>query len=311
MMVRHLWTDRPMPAPADVDLMMIGHFARDRLVVDGQGVTASGGGVYYGSIALRHLGLSVAAVTRLHPDDFPWLGDLKAEGVQVFATPAPATSGIANCYSSADMERRICKPSGFAGPFSPAEIPDLPAQIYAVVPIMAGEVDLALLELLAGRGPVALDVQGFVRVCEGDELVFRPWPDVEKGLSLVTYLKADRAEAELLTGQTDLELAARQLAAYGPREVLLTESWGATVYANGATVRAPFAPRCLDGRTGRGDTCFATYLGRRLQAEPEEAIALAAAVTTLKLERPGPWCGPLADAEEQMRRAMARRTGSE
>ena len=129
----------------DVDVMMIGHFARDRLVVDGKAEIASGGGVYYGSIALRRLGARVAVVTRLHADDMQRLDELSAEGVQVFASPAPETSGIENVYSSADMERRICTPLGFAGSFRVAEIPSLTARIYAVVPIIAGEVDLALL----------------------------------------------------------------------------------------------------------------------------------------------------------------------
>jgi sugar/nucleoside kinase (ribokinase family) len=277
--------------------MMIGHFAKDRNVVDGRGELASGGGVYFGSVALRRLGVRVAVVTRLHPDDFPLLEELEQEGVHVFATPATETSGIANYYDSTDMERRVCKPLGFAGPFHPEEIPDLPARIYAVVSIIAGEVDLTLLQSLARRGPVALDVQGFVRVREGDDLVFRPWPEMEEGLSHVTYLKADRAEAELLAGQTDLQEAAHQLARYGPREVVLTQSSGVTVFADGQLHRAPFAPRSLDGRTGRGDTCFATYLGRRLTGSPEEATRLAAAVTTLKQERPGPWRGTLADVD--------------
>jgi hypothetical protein len=77
------------------------------------------------------------------------------------------------------------------------------ARIYAVLPLMAGEVDLPLLKNLAERGPVALDVQGFVRVRVGDELLFRPWPDMRAGLALVTYLKVDRAEAEALTGELD------------------------------------------------------------------------------------------------------------
>jgi sugar/nucleoside kinase (ribokinase family) len=162
---------------------------------------------------------------------------------------------------------------------------------------MAGEVDLPLLELLAQRGPVALDVQGFVRVRDGGYLVFRHWAEMEQGLSLVTYLKVDRAEAELLTGQTDLQAAARQLAGYGPREIVLTQSAGVTVWADGQIYQAPFTPRSLAGRTGRGDTCFASYLGWRLKAPPEEAVRVAAAVTTLKQEQPGPWKGSLADLE--------------
>ncbi|MBL7065495.1 MAG: carbohydrate kinase [Anaerolineae bacterium] len=284
-----------MTLSPDVDIMMIGHFAKDRLVVDGASETASGGAIYYGSVALRRIGLRVAIVTRLHPDDFPRLDELKREGVQVFAASAPATSGIENIYNSADMERRTCKLMAFAGPFQQEKVPDLSAQVYLITPIIAGEVDLSLLKSLAARGPVGLDVQGFVRVRKDGHLVFRQWPDMAEGLAHVTYLKVDRAEAELLTGQTDLRVAARQLATYGPREVVVTQSSGLTVYAGGQIYEAPFTPRSLTGRTGRGDTCFATYVGKRLSASAEEACRFAAAVTTLKQEQPGPWRGTLAD----------------
>jgi len=176
-------------------------------------------------------------------------------------------------------------------------MPSQAARVYLVVPIMAGEVDLPLLRWLAARGPVGLDVQGFVRVREGDSLVFRPWPEMAEGLALVTYLKVDRAEAELLTGQTDLREAARELAGYGPREIVITQSPGVTVYADGQVYEAPFTPRSLAGRTGRGDTCFATYVGRRLAASAEEACHWAAAVTTLKQEQPGPWRGSPDDVQ--------------
>jgi sugar/nucleoside kinase (ribokinase family) len=286
-----------MAPNTEFDVVMIGHFAKDRLVVDGQTEIASGGAVYYGSVALRRLGVDVAVVTRLHPGDFPLLDDLKQEGVQVFAAPAPETSGIENTYDSSDMERRICKPLGFAGPFRQENIPDLSAQVYVVASIIAGEVDLPLLISLAQRGPIAIDIQGFVRVRENGNLVFRQWPDMEKGLSHVTYLKVDRAEAELLTGLTDMKAAVHRLAEYGPHEIVLTQSSGVTVLADGHIHQESFTPRSLAGRTGRGDTCFATYLGRRLTRSPEEATRLAAAVTTLKQEKPGPWTGTLADAK--------------
>ena len=291
-----------MGSKADVDIMMIGHFARDRVVVDGDGELVPGGAVYFGSMVLRRLGLNVAVVTRLRADDFHLLEDVKQAGVRVFASPAAETSGIENIYDSADMERRICHPLGFAGPIQLTDIPEVPALIYSIAPIMAGEVDLSLLKSLAQRGPVALDIQGFVRVREGAELVHKPWPEIAEGLAHVTYLKVDRTEAELLTGLTDLDAAARHLAEYGPREIVLTQSSGVTVYANGQFYQAPFIPRSLAGRTGRGDTCFATYLGKRLTASPEEATRWAGAVTTLKQEKSGPWHGSLADAEILMAR---------
>ncbi len=276
-----------------VDILMIGHIAKDRLVVDGKGEMAPGGAVYYGSIALRRLGVNVAVATRLHPDDFEILDELKAAGVHVFAVPAPETSGIENIYNSADMERRITHPLGFAGPFREEDIPDVKARIYAVVPIIAGEVDLPLLKKIASRGPTALDVQGFIRVREGDSLVFKPWAEMAEGLPHVTYLKVDLAEAEFLTGQSDPVAAAAALAEYGVREVVLTRSQGVLAYVGGEAYFAPFSPRSLAGRTGRGDTCFATYLGKRLTESPAEACRWAAAVTTLKQEKPGPWDGDM------------------
>ncbi len=144
---------------------------------------------------------------------------------------------------------------------------------------------------------MALDVQGFVRVRVGNQLLFRPWAEMAEGLAQVTYLKVDRAEAEALTGETDLTVAAAKLAAYGPREIVLTQSSGVTVYADGQTHFAPFTPRSLAGRTGRGDTCFATYLTKRLTSSPEEACRWAGAVTTLKQEQPGPWRGTVAEVE--------------
>ena len=133
------------------DVMMIGHFAKDRNVVDGRGQTESGGGVYFGSMVLRRMGLRVAVVTRLHPDDLPRLDELKQEGVDVFAQPAPATSGIENSYQSSDMERRICKPLGFAGTIPVSDLPNITARIYAITPILAGEVDMLVLKALAEK----------------------------------------------------------------------------------------------------------------------------------------------------------------
>jgi sugar/nucleoside kinase (ribokinase family) len=286
-----------MAATNSVDLMMIGHFAIDRNVIDGKGATVAGGAVYFGSMALRQLGMSVAVVTRLRSEDFSYLDELKQAGVSVFAVPAIETSGIENIYDSADMERRICHPLGFAGPIRLTDVPDLSARIYAVAPIMAGEVDLDLLRALAHRGPVALDIQGFVRVRSDGKLIYKRWSDLEEGLSHVTYLKVDRAEAELLTGLTDLATAAHRLAEYGPREIVLTQSSGVTVCADGQIYRAPFQSRSLVGRTGRGDTCFATYLGKRLSTLPAEATRWAGAVTTLKQEQPGPWRGTPAEVE--------------
>ena len=281
----------------EFDIVMIGNFAKDKLIVDGLEEIASGGGVYYGSIVVKRLGARVAVVTRLHPDDFPRLEELRSEGVEVFPTPADGTSGIANYYQSSNMETRICKPIGFGGKYKLGEIPDLPSKVIMLTPLFAGEVDLPILQVLSKKAPIGLDIQGFVRVPVENDLIYQPWADFVQGLKCITYLKVDRAEAEFLTGSSDIHDAALKLHSLGPKEIVLTQSSGVTVLADGNFYTAPFTPRSLAGRTGRGDTCFSSYIAKRLTENAETACRWAAVVTSLKQEKSGPWKGTSEEVE--------------
>jgi sugar/nucleoside kinase (ribokinase family) len=282
---------------ADFDIVMIGNFAKDKLIVDGVEEIASGGGVYYGSVVAKRLGARVAVITRLHPDDFPRLQELRDEGVQVFAIPADGTSGIANYYASSNMETRICKPIGFGGKYQLSQIPDLSTRVIMLTPLFSGEIDLPLLEALASRAPLAMDIQGFIRVPVENDLIFRPWSEMAQGLKHLTYLKVDKAEAEFLTGASDLREASRKLHALGPSEIVLSQTSGVTVFADGKFHTAPFNPRSLVGRTGRGDTCFTTYIAMRLEQDAETACRWAGVVTSLKQEVRGPWKGTRHEVE--------------
>ncbi len=281
----------------DVDVLMVGNFAKDKIIIDGEEEIASGGGVYFGSVVVKRLGHSVAVATRLHPDDFFRLDELKNEEIDLYPTPAESTSGIANYYQSFDMEQRICKPIGFGGKFQLADIPDVHPKVIMITPLYAGEVDLELLIELSKRAPIALDIQGFIRVPVETGLEFRPWKDIEQGLKYIKYLKVDKAEAQFLTGKDNLKEAAYKLFSMGPQELIMTESPGITVFANNEFVHAPFNPRSLAGRTGRGDTCFATYVTKRLDANPEIACKWAGVITSIKQETPGPWKGTIQEVE--------------
>jgi len=290
----------------EFDIVMIGNFAKDKLIVDGIEEIASGGGVYYGSVVAKRLGARVAVVTRLHPDDFQRLEELRAEGVKVFPTLAGGTSGIANYYQSSNMETRLCKPIGFGGKYDINEIPDLPTKVIMLTPLFAGEVDLHILKTLSKRAPVGMDIQGFVRVPVENDLIFQPWADLLEGLKCITYLKVDRAEAEYLTGSSDIHEAALKLHSLGPKEIVLTQSSGVTVFADGNFYSAPFTPRSLAGRTGRGDTCFSAYIVKRLTENAEIACQWAAIVTSLKQEHPGLWNGTAEEVETILKTVISR-----
>ena len=284
----------------DYDIVMIGNFARDKIIIDGVEQVTSGGGGYYGSVVVKHLGVSVALITRLKKEDFTYLEELREEGIGVYAIPADGTSGIANYYKSENMETRICKPIGFGGKYNLEEIPDVTAKVILLTPLFSGEVDLPLLRSLSQKTPLGMDIQGFVRVPVGDDLIFQPWDEMEEGLSYITYLKVDKAEAEFLTGLSDLEEAVIKLHKLGPKEIVLTQSSGVTVFAKGKFHFSPFTPRSLAGRTGRGDTCFSTYIAMRLKEDAESACQWAGVVTSLKQEAPGPWKGTVNEVKERL-----------
>jgi len=282
----------------DYDVVAIGHLDKGRIVRGSESRQAVGGAVYYGGAVLARLGLKVAVVTRLAREDAWMLEELRSFGIEVFPVWTPETTGIENYHPDPDSDFRRCRPLGFAGTFREEDLPDVEARLFYVGTIFADEVDLPFLRAVAARGPLALDAQGCLRVLVGGELVTDGWPEAPQALPLVRHLKVDDREAEALTGEGNLVVAARKLAELGPEEVILTHGKGVLVLAGGELYEAPFEPRSLAGRTGRGDTCFAAYLGRRLLGDlPPEATKFAAALTTMKLERPGPFRGSLAEVK--------------
>jgi sugar/nucleoside kinase (ribokinase family) len=65
--------------------------------------------------------------------------------------------------------------------------------------------------------------------------------------------------------------------------------------------RAPFNPANLSGRTGRGDTVFAAYIAWRLKGHGiDEALHYSAALTSIKMEHPGPFMGSVAEVQARM-----------
>lgn len=274
------------------DVVCIGHLSEDRNIAGERSEVSTGGAIYYGGMVLLFLGLRVAVVTRLAQQDFFLLDGLKAAGADLFPVATAETSRIKNIYPDPTSDRRTCHPLGFAGPFCPEDIPEVEARLYYVGPIMPGEVDLPFLHEVAARGPLALDAQGILRKQVGNEMIIGDCPEAAEGLAIVRYLKVDDREAEVLTGERNYRRAAALLAEMGPQEVVLTHKSGVLTRVGGNTFEAPFRPQSLAGRTGRGDTCFSAYLGRRLQDDPPEtATRFAAALTTLKLGRPGPFRG--------------------
>jgi sugar/nucleoside kinase (ribokinase family) len=132
-------------------------------------------------------------------------------------------------------------------------------------------------------------MQGFVRVLRGQNLIYEPWEEMQETLPYLDVLKSDAVEAEFLTGEADIYKAAQIYSQMGPKEIVMTHKDGILILSDGQFHQAGFYPTKLNGRSGRGDTCIGAYMAMRLSLNTYEAGIWAAAVTSLKMEKLGPF----------------------
>jgi sugar/nucleoside kinase (ribokinase family) len=284
------------------DIAFVGHYTKDTIVSASGVRTTDGGACDYGAQVAARMGLSTAVVTRLAKEDFHVVDELARLGVHVFARATPESTSLRLEYPTSNPDERTIYVTGNAGAFTPDDVKLFRAKAILVGASIRGEVGLDVLEMLSGKAEhLAIDVQGFVRVNQGGELVNQAWPQQRQVLEWVDVLKTDAVEAEMLTGEADIKAAARILADMGPSEIVLTHRDGLLVYAEGRYHQAGFFPEKLAGRSGRGDTCIAAYMARRLAAPPAQATVWAAAVASLKMEAEGPFRRPISEVEDLIR----------
>ncbi len=272
------------------DMVIIGNYTKDTIVSPSGSRLVDGGGFNYGAHVAALMGLKTAAVTRLSREDIRVVEALVQLAVDVFPTYTPHSTELRLYYPTSNVDERILSVTRTAGSFTPDQVKGLQARAFLINGSLRGEVSMEVIrELRRKDALLAADVQGFLRVMAPDgTLVYDVWPEKEQVLSHLDILKADAVEAEMLAGTTDMKAAAQAIAAWGPREIVLTHRDGVLVFAGARFHEAPFRPRKLVGRSGRGDTCIASYVAKRLFASPEEATVWAAAVTSLKMEAEGP-----------------------
>jgi sugar/nucleoside kinase (ribokinase family) len=286
------------------DVVLLGHYTKDTIVSAAGTRIVDGGACNYGANVVVRMGLKTAVVTRLAKKDFRVVDELTRLGVDVFARVSPQSTCLRLEYPTPNVDERVIYVTSTAGAFTLAEVELLQARAFLVGASLRGEVGHKVVQELRKKGALlAVDVQGFIRVARNGKLVPEAsWPEKQQVLAYVDVLKADAGEAKMLTGEADIKLAAQMLADMGPSEIVLTHRDGLLIYADSQYYEASFFPQKLVGRSGRGDTCIAAYIAKRLTAPPVEAAAWAAAVTSLKMEAEGPFRREMNEVKDLIRR---------
>lgn len=282
------------------DICCIGHITLDKIVTPKQTTYMPGGTSYYFSHGIKHLKDkdNYKLVTALAPSEYKAVEEMRSAGIQVEVLPSRKTVYFENVYGE-NQDNRTQRVLAKADPFTVEELKNEEARIFHLGSLLSDDFSLDVVKLLSGKGILAVDAQGYLREVRGEKVFPVDWKDKREALKYIDILKVNEHEAEVLTRYKDAKQAALQLAEWGVKEVLLTlGSLGSLIYAEGVFHQIPaYPPKEVVDATGCGDTYAMGYLYMRNKgASYEEAGCFAAAMSTIKLEKSGPFSG----TEEQV-----------
>ena len=272
------------------DITLIGNYTKDTIVTTTETKYVDGGGFNYGAHAAIALGAKTAAITRLKNNDQHVVDNLTNIGVDVYPSFTDESTHIELIYSGDDFDDRTLIMPKSAGSFTSEQFLNIESKIFLVNASTRDEFKLdTLLDLKKKGALIGVDLQGFIRTRDSNNVLNNStWEEKKEALAITHYLKADGVEAEFLTGESDLVAAAKILKFYGPKEIIITHKDGVLVYDGNQVYQEPFMLDKIIGRSGRGDTCGASYVYMRLTLGPGQSIKWAAAATSLKMESDTP-----------------------
>lgn len=284
------------------DICCIGHITHDHIVTPQSDVHMPGGTSYYFTHGIARLldgNTQYQLVTSLAEEDMQAVRDMQALGVDAKVIPSRHTVYFENIYGE-NLDNRRQRVLATADPFTVENLKDIEARYIVLGSLLADDFNLDVIKYLSQKGTLVVDAQGYLREVRGEKVYAVDWVEKREALKYVDVLKVNEHEVQVLTGETDLRKGAERLEEWGVREVLLTlGSQGSIILADGKSYDIPsYRPVHETDATGCGDTYVMGYIFQRSRgADIPEAGRFAAAVSSIKLEHSGPFCGT---AEEVM-----------
>lgn len=276
------------------DICCIGHITLDKIITPRHTVYMPGGTAFYFAHGMSHLDhKGFRLVTSLAESEMKAVDDIRAKGIDVKVLPSERSVYFENKYGE-NQNNRTQRVLAKAAPFTREGLEDVESKVFHLGTLLADDFSLDVVKYLSGKGRLSVDAQGYLREVVGEQVNHTDWPEKREALKYIDILKANEKEMEVLTGETDPKRAAKILADWGVKEVLLTlGDMGSIIYADGEFHEIPaYKAEDVVDATGCGDTYMTGYLYKRSQGSTyEEAGKFAAAMCTLKLGASGPFNG--------------------
>ena len=275
-------------------LCCIGHITLDKVVTPQTTVYMPGGTAFYCSYAIhRFEDADYGLVTALGESEMHVVEKMRSKGIDVMALPSEHSVYFDNIYGDNpdDRKQRVLAK---ANPFSAQQLTGIEADIFHLGSLLADDFATDVIKHLSGKGLVAVDSQGYLRKVRNTHVYPVDWEEKKEALKYIHFLKVNEHEMEVLTGYNNVTDAAHKLHEWGVKEVLLTlGSMGSVIFDGKKFYQIPaYKPSVVTDATGCGDTYTIGYLYQRAAgASIEEAGKFAAAMSTLKIEKSGPFNG--------------------
>lgn len=284
------------------DICCIGHITKDKIVTPHRVVYMAGGTSFYFAYAINQLpnDVSFSLVTSMDPTETEPAEKMRQAGIDVTLNASRNTVFFENIYGENQNERKQ-RVLAKADPFTIEQLEHVDAKVYHLGSLLSDDFSNEVVEYLAKKGKVSIDVQGYLREVRDEKVYPIDWKDKLKVLKNTYYLKVNEIEMETITGLKDAHEAAKLLHSWGVTEVIITlGSEGSLIYVDDTFYEIPaYAPHEVVDATGCGDTYSAGYLYQRtLGSTPTEAGKFAAAMCTIKLEHNGPFNRSIDDIHE-------------
>ena len=284
------------------DICCIGHITKDKIVTPHRVVYMAGGTSFYFAYAINQLpnDVSFSLVTSMDPTETEPAEKMRQAGIDVTLNASRNTVFFENIYGENQNERKQ-RVLAKADPFTIEQLEHVDAKVYHLGSLLSDDFSNEVVEYLAKKGKVSIDVQGYLREVRDEKVYPIDWKDKLKVLKNTYYLKVNEIEMETITGLKNAAEAAKLLHSWGVTEVIITlGSEGSLIYVDDTFYEIPaYAPHEVVDATGCGDTYSAGYLYQRtLGATPTEAGKFAAAMCTIKLEHNGPFNRSIDDIHE-------------
>lgn len=289
------------------DICCIGHITLDKIITPKQTVYMPGGTSYYFSHGIYHLKdhAHYKLVTSLASSEYQSVNELRAKGINVEVIPSRYTVYFENKYGE-NQNNRTQRVLAKADPFTVEKLKHLEARFFHLGSLLSDDFPLEVIKFMSAKGILSVDAQGYLREVRGEKVYPVDWDEKREALKYIDILKVNEHEAAVLTGSSDYDEAVHLLHEWGVKEVLLTlGSEGSLIYAENKLYRIPaYPPQEVVDATGCGDTYMLGYLYMRNKgASYAEAGTFAAALSTIKLEKSGPFCGTEQMASDIIKRS--------